>query len=296
MRLVTLASAAASAGLALSAVIVTDNAVHIPERALPDPEAAQSLAGAANSSWQSVSVAAPDGVVLSGWLFTPAESNGSGVIALHGVADTRMGMLAHADFLLRHGFTVLVPDVRGHGSSGGAITTYGVREAGDVHCWVERLFQNPAVHQVYGIGQSLGASILLESLKLEPRFRAIVADCPFASFKEIAYERLHQVSGIPQPLFWPVIHLGFVYAGLRYGVDLRSAAPLEAIRAAHIPVLLIHGTADRNIPPHHSRELHAANPAMTRLWLVPGAGHVSSLSTDPQNYIRNVVSWFETHP
>lgn len=205
-------------------------------------------------------------------------------------------MLAHADFLLRSGFTVLVPDVRGHGKSGGAITTYGVREAGDVRCWTDRLLQNPARHRICGIGQSMGASILIESLKVEPRFRAIVADCPFATFEEIAYERLHQVSGIPQPFFWPVVHLGFLYADLSYGVDLRQASPLGAIRLTRVPVLLIHGTADRNIPPHHSLELHAANPAATRLWLVPGAGHVASLSTDPQNYARKVVSWFQSHP
>ena len=220
-------------------------------------------------------------------------------LAFHSGRAKRLGgnrAARHADFLLRSGFTVLVPDVRGHGKSGGAITTYGVREAGDVRCWTDRLLQNPARHRICGIGQSMGASILIESLKVEPRFRAIVADCPFATFEEIAYERLHQVSGIPQPFFWPVVHLGFLYADLSYGVDLRQASPLGAIRLTRVPVLLIHGTADRNIPPHHSLELHAANPAATRLWLVPGAGHVASLSTDPQNYARKVVSWFQSHP
>ena len=296
MRLVKLASVAAGAWVVLSAIVVADNALHIPGRILPDAKFAQDLARSTRSSWNEISVSAPDGVALSGWIFTPAKPNGSAVIALHGVGDTRMGMLAHADFLLRSGFTVLVPDVRGHGRSGGAITTYGVQEAGDVRCWTGRLLQNPAVHRLYGIGQSMGAAILIESLKVEPRFHAIVADCPFASFEEIAYERLHQVSGIPEPLFWPVVHLGNLYADLRYGVDLRQASPLNAIRVTQVPVLLIHGTADRNIPPHHSLELHAANPAATRLWLVPGAGHVASLSTDPQNYANTVVSWFQSHP
>lgn len=296
MRLVKLASAAAGACLVLTAIVVTDNAVHLPGRIPPNADAAQRLARGTGSTWKEISVTAADGVALSGWLFTPAEPNSSAVIALHGVGDTRMGMLAHADFLLRSGFIVLVPDVRGHGKSGGAITTYGVREARDVRCWTDWLLRSPGVHRLYGIGQSMGAAILIESLKAEPRFRAIVADCPFATFEEIAYERLHQVSGIPQPLFWPIVHLGFLYADLRYGVDLRQASPLEAIRATRVPVLLIHGTADRNIPPRHSLELHAANPAATRLWLVPGAGHVASFSTDPQNYARNVVSWFENHP
>ena len=36
------------------------------------------------------------------------------------------------------------------------------------------------------IGQSMGASILLKSLAHENRLRAVVADCPFATFLEIA--------------------------------------------------------------------------------------------------------------
>jgi fermentation-respiration switch protein FrsA (DUF1100 family) len=62
-----------------------------------------------------------------------------------------------------------------------------------------------------------------------------------------------------------------------------------------VPILLIHGDADRNIPPRHSRELHALNPA-TQLWEVPGAPHVASYGTAPEEYERKVVEWFRTHP
>jgi hypothetical protein len=50
---------------------------------------------------------------------------------------TRAGMLAHAGYLLADGFTVLIPDSRGHGSSGGDIIAYGTREASDVHVWAD---------------------------------------------------------------------------------------------------------------------------------------------------------------
>jgi len=205
-------------------------------------------------------------------------------------------MLIHAGLLLRNKFTVLVPDSRGHGLSGGPIVTYGIRESSDVRCWADRLFQEPRVGRLYGIGQSLGAATLLQSLRVEPRFRAVVADSPFANFEEIAYERLQQVSGIPQLAFWPVVRLGFVYADLTERVDLRQASPLESVRATRVPILLIHGAADTNIPPHHSDELHAANPGSTKLWIVPGASHVASLGTEPETYERNVVDWFRSHP
>ena len=136
----------------------------------------------------------------------------------------------------------------------------------------------------------------MESLKTEPRWRAIVADSPFATFEEISYERLQQVTGLPQWAFWPIVRLGFLYTRLAYGVDLQRASPAEAIRSTRVPVLLIHGAADTNIPWHHSQQLHALNPSATALWLVPGAEHVSSLATEPETYARTVVDWFNNHP
>jgi len=41
----------------------------------------------------------------------------------------RTGVLSHADFLLRNGYLMPTPDARGHGTSGGALITYGIRES-----------------------------------------------------------------------------------------------------------------------------------------------------------------------
>jgi len=123
---------------------------------------------------------------------------------------------------------------------------------------------------------------------------SLLADSSFATFDEVARDRLSQHTGIWPPAFWPVVHLGFGYARLRYGLDLHHAAPIDAIRATNVPILLIHGMKDRNIPPRHSRELHAANPR-TVLWEVPAAGQVQSYATDPQEYARRAVAWFQIH-
>ena len=86
------------------------------------------------------------------------------------------------------------------------------------------------------------------------------------------------------------------HTGLRYGIDLRLAWPVDAIRATKVPILLIHGALDGNIPPRHSQELHAASLATSRLWVVDKADHVASLSTASDGYVRNVLAWFQSHP
>ena len=280
-------------GLPCLSVFVTEGALHIWQRSAPVTAPAEVLSRQTGASWETVQVTAADGVVLDGWLFTPRHANGAAVIALHGVGDTRLGMMAHAGFLVRAGYTVLAPDCRGHGSSGGDVISYGIREADDVHRWADLLLRRPGIRRLYGIGQSMGASILLESLPREPRFRALVADCPFATFEEVACDRLEQRGMLGTAVSWPVVRMGFLYARLRYGLNLREASPAAAVRAAKIPILLIHGMLDANIPPRHSRQLHALNPATTQLWEGPGADHVAARGTAPEQYQRRVTGWFE---
>lgn len=282
-------------GLVLGAILLTNNALHAPQRFTASSTAADALARNTGSTWEDVRVTAGDGVSLDGWRFTPHQPNGSVAMLLHGIADNRLGMLAHASFLLRNGFSVLLPDLRGHGASGGELITYGIKEADDVRCWADLLLKHEGVQHLYGIGQSLGAAILLQSLKTEHRFDAIVADSPFASFEEIAYDRMHQISGIPQAVFWPLIRFAFGYADLRYGIDLGRASPLAIIRETKVPILIIHGTLDTNIPLRHSQQLHAASPGTSQLWIVENAGHVASLSTAPDKYVRTVLAWFRSH-
>src|ERR1022692_869371 len=111
MRRATRLAVAVLIGLALGlpclSVFVTEGALHIWQHSAPAPALAEALSRQTGASWETVRVAASDGVVLDGWLFTPRQPNGAAVVALHGVADTRIGMMSHAGFLVRAGYTVL---------------------------------------------------------------------------------------------------------------------------------------------------------------------------------------------
>ena len=288
------------AGLVLAfaeaSAILAENALHIRPRPKPNPALADDIGRLTGSSWEAVEISAADGVPLRAWLFSAAHPNGSAAILLHGVADTRGGVSSQASFLLSRGFTVLAPDSRGHGVSGGSLIGYGILEADDVHRWAQWLIERDRQVKLYGLGESLGAGILLQSLRVEPRFRAVVAECPFATFEEVAFDRLAQSFHLPRPLLWPLIQGGRLYARARYGLDLRQASPAVVVARTQVPILLIHGDRDTNIPPRHSLELHALNPAATTLWEVPGATHVAAVVAAPGEYVRRVSAWFESHP
>jgi len=286
----------------LAGVILCEITLRVPAqfRLGPSAAAAKELASAMDAVWEDAAIRAGDRIRLEAWFFQPRTWNGRAVILLHGIGNRREGMRHHAALFLRNGYAVLVPDSRGHGASGGPLISFGIRETDDLRRWLAWLDSSKNIRNVYALGQSMGAAILLQTLPAEPRIRAAVAESSFRTFPDIAYDRLagrvHLGSAGGRILFWPIIEPGLHWARLRYSLDLRGVSPLEAVRRNSTPLLLIHGSEDRNIPPWHSRALYEANPAAAVLWEVPGAGHVTVLFEHPQEYERRVVSWFESHP
>jgi uncharacterized protein len=251
------------------------------------------------AAWREVAIKAHDGAVLRAWLVSPQISHGNCVITLHGVADGRRGTLGLAQLFVENHYTVLMPDSRGHGESDGDIATYGLLERDDVHRWVDWLISSEHPRNVVAMGESLGAGILLQSLAVEHRFSAVVAESPFANFEEIAEYRVAQrlpIGGLVGRAFAkPLVWSGFLYARWKYGMDFRAANAADAVANTSTPILLIHGLADTNIAPEHSRILASVNPRSVTLWLVPGAAHTGAFAAAPEQFRSRVLGWFTEH-
>ncbi len=247
---------------------------------------------------QDVSITASDGVRLQASFARPANANGDAVILLHGLGDNRLGMMGYAGLFLSHGYAVLVPDSRAHGTSGGTFPSYGIKEADDVNRWFNWLkgYQDP--NCVFGMGESMGAAILLQSVRRTP-FCAVVAESPFANLRQVAYVRLgeffHTGTWVGETVLRPAVELAFLYAKLAHGVYLANASPERAVVGSRVPILLIHGLADQNIPAHQSELIRAHNPTDITLWEVPHAGHCRAAKTNPAEFTARVLGWFASH-
>jgi uncharacterized protein len=249
--------------------------------------------------FRDIEIAASDGAVLRAWFMRPEEPNGDAVILLHGVGDNRMGIYGYGKWLVQHHYTVLMPDARAHGGSGGELATYGLKETDDIHRWVDWIETAEHPRCIFGLGESMGAAQLLQALPKEPRFCAVVAESPFATFREVAYARFgrqfHTGPWLGRTFFRPTVDVGFLYVRLRYGLNMEAASPENAIVGTRIPVLLIHGLNDTNIPPYHSDLIQARNPSDVVVWKVPGALHTGAHAVAPQEFERRVLGWFAEH-
>jgi uncharacterized protein len=280
----------------IGGIYLADASLHPGRRALTPEDVAmfQSMLRSVHADLRDVAITTSDQFVLRGWLLRPTRPSGDAVVILHGLGDNRIGMTGYAQMLLAHGYTVLLPDSRAHGASGGALATYGLLERDDIRQWVDFLSADAHPECVYGIGESMGAALLLQSLQKESRFCAVVAESPFSTFREIAYDRMgqpfHLGPWVGQTLLRPLVEIAFLRARWKYGLRMGEISPEDAVAKSHVPVLLIHGQIDSNIPVRHSRAIHALVPR-TVLWEVPGTDHCGAMAMAPEEFENRVVRW-----
>ena len=253
------------------------------------------IANHVDSDLDNVFITTSDAATLRAWSIHPHRNNGDAVILLHGLGDNRIGMTGYAQLLLANGFNVLLPDSRAHGTSGGPLATYGLLERNDVHQWFDFLSVQDHPHCIFGFAESMGAAELLQSLAAEPRFCAVAAESSFSTFREIAYDRMGQPFHVGpwfgRTLFRPVVEFAFLYVRWKYRIELQQISPKDSVAATSVPVFLIHGQIDSNIPVRHSIQIHARNPS-TVLWEVPNADHCGAISAAPKEFEQRLLKWF----
>ena len=126
-----------------------------------------------------------------------------------------------------------------------------------------------------------------------------MAESPFSSFREVAYDRLGQKLGsgawMGRTLFRPLISEAFLDARLHYHLDLEEASPAKAVAITRVPVLLIHGTEDFNIPLRHCQAILKNRSGVMEFWQVPGAGHTGAFGQQPEEFEQRVTDWFSRY-
>ena len=288
-----------SAASAVIGVFVAEGALHPARRALTSQGESRLRSVADNNVvFEAVSIKANDGIQLRAWNLHQQNRAADAVILLHGMGDNRSGMAGYAELLLKHGYSVLMPDARAHGASGGELATYGLLERDDIRRWFEWLELNQSPPCIFGLGESMGAAQLLQSLETEPGFCAVVAESSFFTFREIAYDRVGQLfrtgPWLGRSILWPVVEAAFLYSQWKYGLESAKISPEDEVAKSLVPILLIHGALDGNIPPRHSRRIQARNKSVV-LWEVAKADHCGAISTAHDEFEARLISWFEVH-
>lgn len=232
-----------------------------------------------------------DDLKLTGRLYRAQNPVGKTVLCVHGYCSSGLKEFsAVAPFLLTSGCNVLLVDNRAHGDSEGNIIGFGIKDSLDVTAWLGKLVGVFPRDEIYLYGVSMGSSAVLMTTEfdLPECVKGIIADCGFTSPYEQFCYLFRSIAHFPPCLIVSIIRK---FARKFAGYDIKSVDTRKLLPETQIPVLLIHGTADKFVPIYMSRQNAAANPEKAELFEVSGAKHAASYYCATAEY-ENKLSEF----
>lgn len=241
----------------------------------PEPEL-QLTPDRAGLAYRDVRFKTPDGLNLHGWFLPAAPAAVKGPVCtmlfLHGNAENISTHIASVWWLPARGVNVFMIDYRGYGLSEGEPSIAGVHI--DAEAALSTMLKMPEVDagRTVVFGQSMGGAVAITTVarsKHRTRLRALIVEGAFSGFRSIMRDKMASAF-----LTWPLQWI----PSLTIDDDHN---PLESIsRLSPLPVLLVHGLADRTVPPENTRRLYNAAGDPKALWLVPDVKHIAVFRTE----------------
>lgn len=234
-----------------------------------------------------------EGIALSCWLIPRGLQARGTVIVLHGVSECKIVGLPLAKRLFDAGFNVFLYDSRRHGESGGCVCTYGFYEKLDVSTIINTLEARNDVKlgRIGLMGSSMGAAVAIQVAALDPRVASVVAESGFASLRKVYDEYQKRMTKIP----WHYLRNLVIKRSEQIAHFKASlVSPAEAVKHVHVPIFLLHGTADNKIPAAASELVFRNANEPKELWLIPGAKHNDMVEKGGEEYFTRIVAFFES--
>jgi pimeloyl-ACP methyl ester carboxylesterase len=245
------------------------------------------------------------------WQADPYEA----ILLLHGWTGSVAPDLVELGPTLRRTAGDLGLDFRGHGGSDDAPTTFGLNEIEDVAGALAWLGER-GIRRVALVGSSMGGAVAIAAIvvlgdgtlaqaDLDPTAPAAAVEAPRPRIVGVVAESVAPDLRIPiaNRMGLPIGGIlrralagrMFTLAGRRVGGDLRATEPGRIVGLVDpVPLLLVHGGADRTVRPSDGRRLAKLAGPSTEHWEVPGAGHGGARRAAPAQWDERVSSFLRS--
>ena len=215
--------------------------------------------------------------ILSGWWLPAAHTTPHTLLYLHGNATTISGNAERAVGFQKLGMNVFLFDYRGFGNSlhefPNEQRVYEDADTAWTYLTQERHLK-PADIVIFG--SSLGGAVAAELARRHPDAAGLILESAFTSIEDIS--RLnHRFTIIP---FGLLLHERFDAA--------------SKLKQVHMPLLVIQGDADHEVPLSMAKNLFAAAAGPKGLVLIPHGGHENNAATNPELYTMAVADFLRS--
>ena len=208
-------------------------------------------------------IATPDGETIAAW-HAAAKPGHPTILFFHGNGGELSDRHRRMAFYQAQGFGALFVSYRGYGASTGTISERGfITDALAAHDFLTARGVAPGTIAV--VGESLGTGVAVQLAASRP-VAALALEAPYTAAVDVA------------AAIYPWLPVHWLMKD-----QFRSR---DHIGAVEVPLLVIHGDADRVIPVDHGRRLFAMANEPKELVILPGEGH--DAIANPEVWAREV--------
>lgn len=221
---------------------------------------------------------------IHAWWFAAKSKQSKGtVVFFHGNAENMTTHFLMLHWLPSAGYNYLIFDYPGYGTSSGKPSQKSTVSSGVAALkWVyEHKDQRPLI--VYG--QSLGGNVAMrsvEELKGQLPVRNLVVESSFSSYRTVASRLLRQS--------W----ITWLLSPLAYVLVSNSGAPHELEGFSPIPMLFIHGDADRVVSIENTYSMFKEAKEPKQLWVIPSGAHGDTYFAHDRKYRELLLDYLES--
>ena len=247
-----------------------------------------------NRGGQTVGITAFDGIELKAYIIR--NESRKWLIFQHGYGAHKGTSLKYGKRFYEKGFNVIMPDLRGHGESGGSFIGMGWVDRKDILSWIDYILKIDSDAEILLMGVSMGAVSVLCSLgeKLPPNVKCAVSDSAFTSFYEQSKYRFPKTFGKKAPVEFSIFLLN-AYSKHKAKFGVYEASAINAVKKATVPVMVIHGGADKFVPLYMAKEIYDAVPTEKELLIIDGADHIEAAQVGGEEYWTKVFEFTEKY-
>ncbi|WP_397448845.1 alpha/beta hydrolase [Pseudomonas sp. NA-150] len=221
---------------------------------------------------------------IHAWWWPAAQADAPAVLYLHGTRWNLTGQFFRIEQLHAMGYSVLAIDYRGFGQSEGSLPSEAsVYEDARVG-WERLKVLQPDASRRLIYGHSLGGAVAIDlaadlaTVSGKPQARGLIIESTFTTLADVAAavsDNRLPVRGLP----------------IRWLLSQKFDS-IDKIADIHLPVLIVHGSADPFVPPRFSEELYQAAQQPKHLLLVPGGTHNNSMALGNDAYRQAIKALF----
>jgi len=226
------------------------------------------------------------GYKLTGYLLKAEAESDLYLFGAHGYRSYgKKEFCGVAQYYIKNGINVFIPDHVASGESEGTHCTFGYNEVRDCMKWLSYMTDNFGKDIriiLHGVSMGCATVTMMGGREdLPDNVKMIVADCGFTTAKALFTYKLGAM-GVPSDKLIKAVDL---VHKRKHGFSFDALKPVESVKNAGVPMLFIHGAEDKLVPCYMVEELYeACGSEVKDILIVDGADHAQSYKVDKERF------------